>query len=279
MATALAKVTGAPGRRTPRRARGGRGDHGPARRWAGAALTGPVWILLAAVILAPLAVAIYTSLTSDNLAAAGSLTHFTGGQNYRSQVLAGSFWHSAGITVIIMLGSMLVQIPAGYVLARALLHPLRGRTAFRAVIALPMMLTPVAVGLMWRFFADPDLGVIRAIAAGLHASSDPNLLGTPGEALALIVIVNSWINIPFVTLVLLAGMIGIDQELFEAAAVDGAGWFRIERRITIPMLGPALTACCVLRMAADYRMFDLVYTITQGGPGTSTLNLSMLAYQ
>jgi len=276
MATALAKVTsraGAPGGQAPRRAQGGR-----AQRWAGAALTGPVWVLLAAVILAPLVVAIYTSLTNDNLAAAGP-TQFVGGQNYHSQVLQGSFWQSAGITVIIMAGSLLVQIPVGYVLARALLHPLRGRAAFRAVIALPMMLTPVAVGLMWRFFADPDLGVIRAIAAGLHTSSNPNLLGTPWEALVLIVVVNSWINIPFVTLVLLAGMIGIEQELFEAAAVDGAGWFQVERRITIPMLGPALAACCVLRMAADYRMFDLVYTITQGGPGTSTLNLSMLAYQ
>jgi multiple sugar transport system permease protein len=230
------------------------------------------------VILVPLVVAIYTSLTNDNIAAAGP-TRFVGGQNYHSEVLRSSFWRSAGITAIIMVGSLLVQIPVGYVLSRALLHRLRGRAVFRAAIAVPMMLTPVAVGLMWRFFADPDLGVIRAIATGLHASSNPNLLGTAWEALALIVVVNSWINVPFVTLVLLAGMIGIDQELFEAAAVDGAGWFRIERRITIPMIAPTLAACCVLRMAADYRMFDLVYTVTQGGPGTSSLNLSMLAYQ
>jgi ABC-type sugar transport system permease subunit len=250
----------------------------PGRRWAGAALTGPAWILLAAVILAPLAVAIYTSVTNDSLAATGP-ARFVGAQNYRTQVFTGSFWQSLGVTVIIMAGSLLVQVPIGYLLARALLNPLRGKAAFRAAIALPMMLTPVAIGLMWRFLADPDLGVIRVIAAGLHVSSSPNLLGTPWEALTLIVAVNSWINIPFVTLVLLAGMISIDRELFEAAAVDGGGWLQVERRITMPMVAPALGACCVLRMAADYRMFDLVYTITQGGPGTATLNLSMLAYQ
>lgn len=276
--TAPAQVTplASPAGRSPGRAPGDR--RGRRRRWAGAALTGPAWLLLAAVILAPLVVAIYTSLTNDSLSATGP-ARFVGGQNYQTQVLQGSFWQSLGVTVIIMAGSLLVQIPAGYVLARALLHPLRGRTAFRAVIVLPMMLTPVAVGLMWRFLADPDLGVIRVIASGLHISSDPNLLGSAWEALALIVVVNSWINIPFVTLVLLAAMTGIDAGLFEAAAVDGAGWLQTERRITLPMLAPALGAVCVLRIAADYRMFDLVYTVTQGGPGTATLNLSMLAYQ
>jgi multiple sugar transport system permease protein len=172
----------------------------------------------------------------------------------------------------------MVQIPVGYLLARALLRPLRGRAVLRTAITLPMMLTPVAIGLMWRFLTDPDLGMIRVVASAFTASH-VNLLASPTGALALVVAVNSWINIPFVTLVLLAGMLTVDESLLESAALDGAGWLQVERYVRLPLLGPVLAVCCVLRAAADYRMFDLVYTITRGGPGNSTLNLSMLAYQ
>ncbi len=246
-------------------------------RLLGAVLTVPAWVLLAAVVLCPLAIAVYTSLTDSSLSSVGA-SQLVGADNYRTQVLHGDFWSSLRVTVTIMAASLAVQIPLGYLLARALLHPLRGRAILRTTVTLPMMLTPVAIGLMWRFLTDPDLGLIR-VAAEAFTASHVNLLGSPVGALSLVVAVNSWINIPFVTLVLLAGLLSLDESLVESAAIDGAGWLQVERYVRLPLLAPVLGVCCVLRAAADYRMFDLVYTITRGGPGDSTLNLSMLAYQ
>jgi multiple sugar transport system permease protein len=238
----------------------------------------PAWLLLVAVVLVPLGMAVYASLTNESLVSVRP-TEFTGLENYRTQVLSGDFWASLLVTVQIIVFSLLVQVPVGYALALALVRRFRGRTALRAAVTLPMLLTPVAVGLMWRFLADPDLGLIRWISSAVDSSAHPNLLGSPTGAIALVVAVNTWINVPFVMLMLLAGLLAIPDELYEAAALDSANWFQVERYITLPMLLPVLAITCALRAAADYRMFDLVYVVTRGGPGDATRNLSLLAYQ
>lgn len=247
-------------------------------RWVGTLFTAPAWVLLAAVVLVPLVTAVYASTTDESLASVGPPA-FVGLENFREQVLHGDFWSSLLVTVLVIVLSLAVQVPLGYVLAEALARPLRGRWAFRAVVTLPMMLTPVAVGLMWRFLADPDLGVIRWVVSAFAPSAHPNLLGSELGALGLVVAVNSWINVPFVTLMLLAGLLGVPDELYEAAALDGATGPQVVRYVTLPMLAPVLGVTCLLRVAADYRMFDIVYTVTRGGPGEATRNLSMLAYQ
>lgn len=266
--TALAPTT--PGRNPSRRRN--------LTRWAGTLFTGPAWVLLLAVVLAPLVTAVYASTTDESLASMEQPAR-VGGLNYATQVFDGTFAGSLFVTVAIIVLSLAVQVPVGYALALALARPFRGRVVFRAAVTMPMMLTPVAVGLMWRFLADPDLGIVRWIASGVQESAHPNLLGHPVSALLLVVGVNSWINVPFVTLLLLAGLIAIPDELYEAAALDGASRFQVGRYVTLPMLAPVLGVACLLRVAADYRMFDLVYTVTRGGPGDATRNLSMLAYQ
>lgn len=265
--TALAPPT--PGRNPSRRRN--------LTRWAGTLFTGPAWVLLLAVVLAPLVTAVYASTTDESLTSIERTG--VGGRNYATQVFDGAFAGSLFVTVAIIVLSLAVQVPVGYALALALARPFRGRVVFRAAVTMPMMLTPVAVGLMWRFLADPDLGIVRWIASSVQESAHPNLLGHPVSALLLVVVVNSWINVPFVTLLLLAGLIGIPDELYEAAALDGANRFQVGRYVTLPMLAPVLGVACLLRVAADYRMFDLVYTVTRGGPGDATRNLSMLAYQ
>jgi ABC-type sugar transport system permease subunit len=238
----------------------------------------PALLVLVTVVLVPLGVAVYTSLTNESLISVRP-AEFTGLENYRTQVLSADFWASLLVTVQIIVFSLLIQVLVGYVLAHTLVRHFRGRAVFRAVVTLPMLLTPVAVGLMWRFLTDPNLGLIRWISSAVDSSAHPNLLGSPAGAMALIVAVNTWINVPFVTLLLLAGLLAIPDELYEAAALDGANWFMVERYITLPMLLPVLAITCALRVAIDYRMFDLIYVVTQGGPGNATRNLSLLAYQ
>jgi ABC-type sugar transport system permease subunit len=254
------------------------GRPGRRGRLVGTLFTIPAWVLLAAAVVTPLVVAVATSFTDDNLVQT-SPSRYVGKLNYAEQVFTSGFRSSLVVTVLIIVFSIAVQLPVGFFLASLLVRPFRGRWAVRAAVTIPMMLTPVAVGLMWRFLADPDLGVIRWLASAFDAGAHPNLFGSQVGALALIVAVNSWINVPFVTLLLMAGLVGIPAEVEEAAAIDGARRVQIVWYIILPMLLPVIAVVTLLRVAADYRMFDLIYVVTQGGPGDATQNLSMLSYQ
>ena len=248
------------------------------RKLTGLGLTVPAMALLLLVVALPLGLGVYQSMTNKALTAPNS-GQFIGLENYATKVIAPSFGSATWVTLLIMVLSLTLQLPIGYWLALNLSVPLRASSVFRTIITLPMMLTPVAVGLMWRFLADPDTGLIRWVVSIFGDDSRPNLLNSQFGALALIVVVNSWINIPFVTILLLAGLMGVPQDLYEAATIDGANRWQLRWHVTLPCLMPVLAVTCVLRLAGDYRMFDLVYTVTKGGPGSATRNLSMLTYQ
>ena len=242
-------------------------------------MAAPAWLVLVPVILIPLGMALYMSMTTESLISVVEPV-FVGLENFWEEVLgSGEFWRSLLVTMTIMVASLLVQVPVGFALALALVKPFRGRNAVQAGVVIPMLLTPVAVALMWKFMANPDLGLIRWIASVVDPTARPNLFGSQIGSLGLIVLVNSWINIPFVMLMLLAGLVGIPEELNEAAAIDGAGRIQALAFVTIPLLTPVIAVTCAVRAVADYRMFDLVYVLTKGGPGDSTRNLSMLVYQ
>jgi multiple sugar transport system permease protein len=241
-------------------------------------MAAPALGILALVVAIPLGVAVYQSLTDSSLTKVGP-TEFVGTENYTDRVATPEFGQAVFVTAAIMALSLAVQLPIGYWLALALSRPARASRIMRTVITLPMMLTPVAVGLMWRFLADPGLGVIRLVASWFDPDAMPNALGSEFGALMLVVLINSWINIPLVTILLLAGMMGISEELYEAGRIDGANRWQLRWHVTIPGIAPVIAVASVLRLAGDYRMFDLVYTVTRGGPGSATRNLSMLAYQ
>lgn len=264
-----------PRERWPIRPRGGRESRD---RWTGLAFTSPALILLLFAVGIPFVLAISASFTDENFVSAEP-REGVGVLNYVTDVFTSNFTSAVFVTAAVMVLSVVIQLPTGLGLALLLVRPLAGKSVLRTVITLPMMLTPVAVGLIWRFLVDPDLGAIRWLASLLDAGWQPNILGSPIGALGLIVAVNSWINIPLVTLLTLAALLGVPGEIYEAAAVDGAGWWRTLLKITVPSIAPVLAVCAALRLAADFRMFDLVFVITRGGPGGSTVNLSMLAYQ
>ncbi|WP_162529277.1 carbohydrate ABC transporter permease [Segeticoccus rhizosphaerae] len=222
--------------------------------------------------------AVRASFTNESLTQVQPAS-FVGGENYADQVFTSSFFHALWVTVAIIVLSLIVQIPLGLAVATALARPFRGRSVLRSAITVPMMLTPIAVGLMWRFLADPDLGVIRWAASLVQHNAHPNLFGSETGALALLIVVNAWINVPFVTLLLAAALIGVPEEIREAAAIDGAGASKTFWYVLLPMIAPVIAVVALLRGAADYRMFDLIYVVTQGGPGDATRNLSLLAYQ
>lgn len=240
-------------------------------------LTAPTWIILLALFALPLGVGVYLSFRSESLSGLGA-GEFVGLDNYRREILSPDFVGAFRTTVLIMVIGMIVQLPAALVLAVFLRWNLRGTRLFRSVLLLPMLLTPVAVGLMWRFMLNTDLGIVNWL---LEKARLPAVtwLGDPSAAIAAVVLVDSWQAVPFLMLLLLAGLAGLSGEPEAAAAVDGATGFQVFRYVTLPMLRPVLLVALMLRIIDGIKLFDTIFIVTGGGPGTATQTLSLLDYR
>lgn len=237
----------------------------------------PGWALIFAVFALPVLGALYLSFRNETL---GSFMppRFVGFDNYLSALADARFWDSIRVTLIIMVLGLLIQLPTGLGLAMLLERPLLGRTAIRTALMIPMLLTPVAVGLMWRFMFDTDLGVINWFLEQLGLST-PNWLGRSWPAILAVTIVDSWQSIPFVMLIALAGLAGLPKGPREAAAIDGANGWRIFWHVTLPSLMPVLLVIVMIRIIDAFKLFDIIFIVThRGGPGTATQTLGMLTY-
>ena len=244
-------------------------------RIAGSAFTLPAWLLMLGVVALPLATAIYLSFTSESLASTDPAA-FVGLRNYTTAVFTPTFVRALRVTLTIVAIGLVIQLPIGFLLARILNRELFGHRIVRSALLIPMLLTPVAVGLMWRFMFNPDLGLARYLLAQVHPGL--NWLGDPTLAMAVIVFVDSWMHIPFVMIMMLAGLAGLPGEVLEAASIDGAKWWRMTRYIILPLLQPVILVTLLIRFIDSFRLFDIVYAITNGGPGDATTNVSILAY-
>lgn len=247
------------------------------RQRASLALTVPTWVLLVALFAVPLAVGVYLSFRNSSLAFL-TAERFVGLQNYRSEVLSGAFLDALQVTLVIIALDLAVQIPVGLGLALLLHRELRGSRFFRSSLLLPMLLTPVAVGLMWRFMLNTDLGIVNWLLTSVGLP-DVDWLGGARAAIFAVVLVDSWQAIPFVMLLSLAGLAGLPREPMEAAAVDGATARQAFRYVTLPLLKPVLLIILMIRLIDGLKLFDTIYILTFGGPGTATQTLSLLAYK
>jgi multiple sugar transport system permease protein len=170
-----------------------------------------------------------------------------------------------------------IQLPIGIGLALLLHRNLTGTRVFRTVLLLPMLLTPVAVGLMWRFMLDTDLGVINWLLDTVGLSRI-DWLGEKWAARVAIALVDSWQSIPFVMLMTLAALSTLPEGPLEAARVDGASTWRVFRFVTLPMLRPVLYITLMIRVVDSLKLFDILFILTRGGPGTATQTVGLLTY-
>jgi multiple sugar transport system permease protein len=253
-----------------------RGVEAGARRLA-LGLTLPAWAMLLAVFAAPILGAVWLSFRNETLG--GFMPpRFVGWANYAQAFGDPRFWESIRTTLLLMGLGLLVQLPLGIALALLLHRNLRGTALFRTVLILPMLLTPVAVGLMWRFMFDVDLGIVNW-ALGNLGLPQPNWLGSRWGAIWAVTIVDAWLTIPFVMLVTLAGLAGLSRGPEEAAMIDGARPWQILVFVTLPRLWPVLLVLLMIRVIDALKMFDVVFILTtRGGPGTATQTLGMLIY-
>lgn len=239
--------------------------------------------LPAAIIIIPLLIIVVVQginlvTHAENLLRPGSENIFVGFDNFIRAFSDPTLLGSIRVTLTYVVVGVSVELILGGAIALALHGRVPGKGVIRALILIPMVLTPVVAGLMWRLLMDPTSGFINwfldSVGIGGHA-----WLADPATALGAIILVEIWQNTPFVVIIVLAGLESLDPSPFEAAQLDGAGGFRMLWNVTIPMLAPVLAIVVLLRVIDAVKTFALVNTMTKGGPGTSTLAISNYVYR
>jgi len=232
--------------------------------------------MLAALFAVPILVGVYLSTRSDKI---GSFVpgRGVGLDNYRRDVFDQGFVAALATTLIITFIGLALQLPVGIGLAVVLNRNLRGTRFFRTALLLPMLLTPVAVGLMWRFMLDTDLGVINWLLDSVGLSRI-GWLGEKWAARVSIALVDSWQSIPFVMLMTLAALSTLPEGPHEAARIDGASTWRVFRFVTLPMLRPVLYITLMIRLVDSLKLFDIIFILTRGAPGRATETIGLLTY-
>jgi multiple sugar transport system permease protein len=246
------------------------------RRGEALLLVGPAVLYLLAFSVYPLVTSLIRSFESYD----PRTTSWTwiGLANYRQLFSDPEFWHTVEHTFVFTFGAVAIQVVLGTALALFFNQKLRGATLVRGILILPMLLTPIVVGLMWRALLNPNWGMLNWIAneLGFH---NVQWLSDPGTALRTLILVDCWQWTPFVFVIVYARLQALDQEVFEAGSVDGATWFQRTRYLTLPMLMPAIVFAAVFRGIDAFRTFDLVYGLTNGGPVQATTTLSFESFQ
>jgi multiple sugar transport system permease protein len=236
-------------------------------------------ILLAALIFGPLAYSIVLSLYKWGITDINHGKPFVGLANYVELFTDPKVLTAVGNTVEYVIGSVGVELILGFIIASALFEMTKGRKLANSLILLPMIIAPVITALIWRYMLDPQFGLISQVLSLVGIKGGVSFLGSSQLALPSLMIVDIWQWTPFVVLILHAGMLGISEEQFEAARIDGAGRWRILRSIVIPGIAPQILLVLLFRTMDTYRIFDTVFVLTRGGPGTSTQTIGLYTYQ
>ncbi len=204
---------------------------------------------------------------------------FVGLQNYREILGDEQFWRSIGQTAWIAVPALILEATVGFGLALFLNRSFRGRGLVISLLATPVMISATAAGMSFRLLYTPKYGPINDILSNL-AGRDVlvDWLGSVDLARPAIVAVDVWHSAPFFMLLILAALQGIPAELYEATRVDGAGPWQAFMRITLPLIWPVLALGLLLRAIDVSRIFDEIYVMTQGGPGTQTQTISYYIY-
>ena len=239
--------------------------------------TAPALIVIGAVTIFPIVYSVVISLSNATVSGNGiALNGFTT-SNY-SLVLKNSTWHYAlGFTIIYTLVTVIVELVIGTMIALVLERMVAGRGFMMALLLIPWSMITVINAELWGYIYQGTYGVADAIlnAVGL---GHPNILGTSTPAIIGLMIADIWKTTPFVAIIVLAGLVMLPGDIYEAAEVDGSSGWSTFWRITVPLLRPTLALALMFRVLQAFGLFDLPYVLTNGGPGTATTSLAILGY-
>lgn len=243
------------------------------------------WLLLTPALLTVFGVILYplyrTVLTSlfDVRSALDPAPKFIGLANYVNALRSPLVWASLGRTFYFTGLSLVIELGIGLLLALLLNAPLRWRWLFRTAIVVPWALPTIVNAAMWKGIYNSEYGALNAILSQLGIIHDYiPWLSQPWRAMNLVIFADAWKTTPLVAFFLLAGLTGISPELYESASVDGAGAWKRFRSITLPLLVPSISIVVVLRTVEAFKVFDIIYAMTRGGPANGTAVIAYYTY-
>ncbi len=237
----------------------------------------PSLAVIALVAAYPIGYAVWLSLNEYSVRVPG-LSRFAGFRNYREALTSSEFWEAFRTTFIFTGASVALELVIGLAMALAMHEAFRGRAVLRTAVLVPWAILTVVTAMTWRTIFEPELGFANTMLKALHLpGGDVVWLGERGYALSVMIFADVWKTAPFMGLLLLAGLQVIPNEVYEAAKVDGATAWQRFRRVTLPLLTPAILVALIFRTLDALRIFDLPAVLTQGANGTNTL--SLYAYQ
>lgn len=237
-------------------------------------LIAPAVLLVAGVLLYPMVRTVFLSFQAWPFADPEA-AQWVGLENYSTQIGDERFTTAFVFTIVFTVLALAVEFTIAMGAALVLDRLRRGRGLVMSIAVAPYMVAPIAVGLIWRLMLQRDVGVVNHFL-GLVGVEPVNWLAETTPAIASTIAAEAWRSIPFVMLILLAGLTAIPDELREAALCDGAGRWGMFRRITLPLLSPYIAVALIFETVFKLRVFDLVVTLTRGGPVTDTTPLGLL---
>ena len=240
----------------------------------------PAIIYITIFLVVPLVYNIWLSISDAN--GSNLITgdyHPTGFANYKEMLASPGFWNGVKLSAIFTVASLALQFLVGYALALFFRKPFPGNGIIRALLLVAWILPAVVTGTIFRWMFDSDFGVINYFLTSMHLVDKPVMwLTGPTTAMVAVVVANLWVGMPFNMLLILSGLHTIDDGLYEAAEVDGAGPIRTFFSITEPLMRPVVFSLLLLGVINTYKVFDLTYTMTKGGPVEATTTLPIFTY-
>lgn len=237
----------------------------------------PTIFFVLAMVAFPLVYTLRISLSTWEMGKGESI-NFVGLSNYleflNDERFILAFWRTISYTFI----AVGIETVLGVVIALLVNQIKKGFNIIRTVFLLPMVATPVAVGILWKLMYDPTIGVFNMILTSLGLPPS-TWLSSSETVFPSIIIIDVWEWTPMIMLMVLAGLSGLGKDYFESARIDGATEGQIIRKITLPLLAPTILMAVLLRMIDALKTFDQIYSTTTGGPGYSSENLNILSYR
>jgi len=236
-----------------------------------------IYLLLLSVF--PFIYSVYLSLYDAKLTRM-SRKFFVGLENYQELLTDPLFLKSIQNTAVLTASSIAIEVVLGFAFAKVFLSLREMQTGhvMRSMAILPMMITPICVGLIFSYILNPTLGIANYLLSGVGI--EPlSWFGNPSVALLTVIMINAWQCTPFMMLLMLAGLVSIPGSPYEAADLEGAKWHHVARWIELPAIRDVILIGVILRVIDNLKMFDLVYVTTRGGPGDATELVTFFAYR
>jgi len=237
----------------------------------------PALVFVVVLMVFPVCYTFFLSFTDWTLTSGKPLS-VVGLKSYGAVLKEPRFLAALGRTFYFTIGAVLIEMVLGTIIALLLNREFHGKGVVKTLLLLPLVATPVAIGIVWNLFYDPTIGILNYMLSkmGLPQSG---WVTDAATVMPSLIIVDIWQWTPMITLIVMAGLAGLSTEPYESAMVDGANGRQVLFRITLPMLAPTILTAVILRSIDALKTYDIIYAMTGGGPGYSSENLNILAFK